>query len=252
MHSRPDPIAGGQGTSWVAGRIVLKPEAGAVPRWFADATVDLAIEGVRLARSIRTHNDEWDYKGWSATEWVEGSDPDYTLVSTWINIIEAGRAFHRLVAHLCRPACLDARDDPWAVADRVAWNEQDRPIHPELADLSVRLGHALEPLGPSQIVHADLTGNVLFDPGSAPAIIDVSPYWRPVAYAEGVVVADALCWHAADGSLLEAVGVSVSAVARALVFRMTTLSEFARSGQYGGDVSAEAARYERAATAIGL
>jgi len=118
--------------------------------------------------------------------------------------------------------------------------------------LSARLRGALEPLGPSQIVHGDLAGNVLFNPGSAPAIIDVSPYWRPTAYADGVVIADALCWHDAAGSLLEQAGVSVPAVARALLFRVLTTSEFAVSSQGAVDVSCEAARYRLAAAAIGL
>jgi hypothetical protein len=156
------------------------------------------------------------------------------------------------VAHLGRPACLDARDDPWALADQAAWGERVLPIHPDFSDLSARLRGALEPLGPSQIVHGDLAGNVLFDPGSAPAIIDVSPYWRPTTYADGIVVADALCWHDAPGSLLEQADVSVPAVARGLLFRMMTTSKFALSSQGAVDVSGEAARYRLAAAAIGL
>ena len=53
----------------------------------------------------------------------------------------------------------------------------------------------VEPLGADQLVHADLTGNVLLTRDAPPGIIDISPYWRPPAYAEGIVVADAMCWH---------------------------------------------------------
>lgn len=67
--------------------------------------------------------------------------------------------------------------------------------------LARRLQYALEPLGRPQIVHADLTNNVLFAPRPAPAIIDISPYWRAPEYADGIVVADALCWHGAPASL---------------------------------------------------
>ena len=79
----------------------------------------------------------------------------------------------------------------------------------------------------------------------------MSPYWRPIEYADGVVIADALCWHDAAGSLLEQTGVSVPAVARALLFRMTTTSIFAMSNQEHVDISGEAARYALAADAIG-
>jgi prepilin-type processing-associated H-X9-DG protein len=46
---------------------------------------------------------------------------------------------------------------------------------------------------PEQLLHGDLTGNVLFADGVAPAIIDRSPYWRPVSWAAAVAVVDALC-----------------------------------------------------------
>lgn len=231
---------------------MLKPEGGAVYRWLAETTSDLEPEHVRVAKPLRTRDGEWICDGWSASEWVSGSEPDYRLESTWIEILEAGRAFHHAVAHLSRPMCLDARDDPWARADRATWDEQDVPIHPDFSDLSARLRGVLEPLGQSQIVHGDLAGNTLLDPGSAPAIIDVSPYWRPTAYADGVVLADALCWHRAAGSLLEQTGVSVPAVARGLLFRMVTTSEFARSGRDDVDTRGEAARYRHALAAIGL
>lgn len=53
-------------------------------------------------------------------------------------------------------------------------------------------------------MHGDLTGNVLFADGLAPAIIDFSPYWRPAPFASAVVVADALLWEGADERLLRA------------------------------------------------
>lgn len=119
-------------------------------------------------------------------------------------------------------------------------------------DLAGRLSQALEPLGDSQIVHADLTRNVLFAPGVAPAVIDISPYWRPPAYAEGVVLADALCWHGAPAELLELTGVSVAAVARALLFRIATTNEAAAFEIGSADLEYELGRYRHAAGAIGL
>lgn len=55
-----------------------------------------------------------------------------------------------------------------------------------------RLTRLIRPVcGPSQLVHGDLSGNVLFAEGLAPAIIDFSPYWRPTSYADAIVVIDA-------------------------------------------------------------
>lgn len=246
------PLKGGQGTSWAAGDLVLKPGGGLLHEWLVDAFADVTPDGFRLASPVRARDDAWVAEGWSATRWVQGEEPDYSTVSTWPEILAAGRAFHRAVAHLDRPTFLDTRNDWWAQADRAVWGEQAIQYRPEFDSLARRLRSALEPLGGEQIVHADLTKNVLFASGLPPAIIDISPYWRPPAYAEGVVVADALCWHEAPASVWETVDVSVAAVARALLFRMATTNERVRSGDGGADVQDEARRYGRAAAAIGL
>ena len=252
VEEPPRPLAGGQGSSWAAGELVFKPGGGPVHEWLAQTLVDVLADGFRLAAPVRTLDGTWSWEGWSATRWVEGSEPDHTKPSTWLDILEVGRAFHRAIAHLDRPDCLDARDDRWAVADRVAWGEHVVQLHPEFADLSRRLQRALEPLGPPQIVHADLTGNVLLSATLPPAVIDISPYWRPPEYADGVVVADALCWHGAQASLLDQAGVPTAAVARALLFRMTTTNEAVLHGRGDVDLADEARRYQLAAAAIGV
>jgi hypothetical protein len=138
------------------------------------------------------------------------------------------------------------------VADREAWGERRTQFAGTFADLAMRLGAQPDPPGAPQLVHGDLTGNVLFSPGLAPAVIDVSPYWRPPSYAEGVVIADALCYHGAGVAVLETVGVSVEAVARALLFRLATTNAFARGGTKDIDLVREAQRYERAALELGI
>jgi uncharacterized protein (TIGR02569 family) len=240
----PRALGGGQGTSWLVGQAVLKPEVAPV----VDGLGELRSSGFRLAAPLRTREGSFECRGWSATRWVEGREPDYARAETWREIIEAGRAFHRAVAGIARPLFVDARQDWWARGDRVAWGERDVQFRPEFAATAERLWTALGPLGEAQLVHADLTQNVLFTPELPPAIIDISPYWRPPAYAEAVVVVDALCWHNAQPELLDYVQVSESAVARALLFRMATTNE--RNDR--PDVRDEARRYEAAAAAIGL
>ncbi len=220
--------------------------------WLADRLSDLRPDGVRVAAPVATRSGRWVCDGWSATRWLDGVHPDPSLLSTWVEVVAAGRAFHRAVAHLDRPDCLDRRSDVWARADRVAWDERPVRWRPELRHLADRLRGAVRPLGPSQLVHGDLTGNVLLAPPLAPAVIDVSPYWRPPEYADAVVVADALCWHGAPAHLLVEVDVSVAAVARALLFRMATTNELLAAGTETADAAAEAQRCSRAARAIGL
>lgn len=245
-------LPGGQGTSCKAGSLVFKPSDGPVHQWLGETLGGLLLDGVRLAMPLASSDGHWTVDGWGATSYVTGREPDLSLSSTWLAVIEAGRAFHRTVAQIGRPAFVDTREDPWAVADRVAWGESPMRFVPELADVAARLQSQPDPPGQPQLVHCDLTGNVLFAPGLPPAVIDISPYWRPPAYAEGVVVADALCYHGADGSVFPMLGVPVTAIARALLFRLATTNAFVTSGTVSVDLQAEAKRYKRAALEIGI
>ena len=56
---------------------------------------------------------------------------------------------------------------------------------------------------PSQLIHGDLGGNVLFADGEPPAVIDFSPYWRPAGLALAVAAVDALTWSGADPAILD-------------------------------------------------
>lgn len=247
----PQPLRGGQGTSWIADGLVLKPGGGPVHDWFAEVASEISENGFRLASPVPTRFGTWTFEGWAASKWLPGDPPDVSSPEAWTTILTAGRAFHQATRQLPRPAVLSTRDDWWAIADRAAWYERAVAVPPEFRQIARRLDPLLAPLGASQVVHADLTLNVLIEPGLEPAIIDMSPYWRPSAYAEGVIVADALCWHGADTSLLEQLDVSVAAVARALIFRMFTTGQRVRS-LATDSVRDELLRYEHATALLGV
>jgi hypothetical protein len=80
---------------------------------------------------------------------------------------------------------------------------------------------------PSQLIHGDLLGNVLFAEGEPPTIIDWAPYWRPAGLGAAIAAVDAVCWHGAPMELLPAIGRDIAEweqlLLRALTFRMTTL-----------------------------
>lgn len=105
-------------------------------------------------------------------------------------------ALHTLLKAAARPPFLDDRDDVWVVGDRAAWEEQPLVIqHAALRGLAREFAAHLRPCAePVQLVHGDLTGNVLIAEGLPPAVIDMSCYWRPPTRALAVVVADALAW----------------------------------------------------------
>jgi hypothetical protein len=105
----------------------------------------------------------------------------------------------------------------------VAFGELEPPVRHPLLD---RLLPARTPLrAPSQLVHGDLTGNVLFAEGLPPAILDLSLYFRPPGFATAVVLADALVFEGAGEALaaeLAHVDELGQLLVRALAFRLVT------------------------------
>lgn len=131
------------------------------------------------------------------------------------------------------------------MADRIAWEEGPMPPGATREDAALRrLVAARRPIAtPPQLVHGDLTGNVLFADDAPPAVIDFSPYFRPPGYALGVVIADAVVWHGATLDLLGAVAGRPDmgqCLIRALLFRHVTAILLDRRVAFG--LAAE--RYE--------
>jgi len=216
----PVPLSGGQGVCWLAGDVVLKPAE--LDRqelaWQAEICSRVSGEGFRLARPRAATDGSLCVDGWCATEYVTGRHEP----RRWAEIIAVGERLHAALRGIPRPDFLDQRSSPWAVSDRVAWGELPASDFPGVRHLPQLTG-ALRPLtAASQIIHGDLTGNVLFDDRKPPAVIDFSPYWRPPGYASGIVIADALVYEGADSQVLGAVSHIedfAQYLIRALIFR---------------------------------
>ncbi len=225
IASAPTRLAGGRGRTWRAGDIVLKPcDDQEEWRWLAEHLPTVTQDGFRLAERLKTQDGRWDVEGWCAQTVLSGSHP---TGDHWAEVLAACDRFHRAARILPRPPSLHARTDPWSVGDRTAWGEATVPDHP----LVRTLANARRMLDlPPQFVHGDMTNNVLFDSGT-PGIIDIAPYWRPAGFANAIVVADAMCWHAADPSMLLDVVAHLrefpQLLVRALLYRMTTTIESA-------------------------
>lgn len=216
------PLHGGTGRCWLVGNTVLKPCHDSTEwLWMAEHLPGIKQDGFRLPLPLRARNGQWVVDGWCAQAALEGEHP---ADGRWLEVLAAGDRFHRALAHLSRPAFLDHRDSPWALGDRAAWGEILAPFeHPVLRQiLDLRKPLAL----PYQVIHADLTENILFAENLPPAVIDFSPAWRPVGFAAAIVIADAVCWrNAAPEDFRE----STSSIedfpqllVRALIFRMVT------------------------------
>jgi uncharacterized protein (TIGR02569 family) len=189
--------------------------------WQAQVLAQVPWAGFRLARPRLAVDGSMCIDGWCATEYMSGQHE----ARRWAEIIAVGERFHVALRGIPRPSFLDRRSSPWAISDRVAWGELPASDFPHVRYLP-ELTSALRPVtAPSQLIHGDLTGNVLFDGQKQPAIIDFSPYWRPPAYASAIVIADAMVWEGAGIQALEAVrhiDDFGQYLIRALIFRAVT------------------------------
>lgn len=187
----PVSLTGGTGTSWRAGELVLKPvgEVTELLEWLESLPI---TQTIRTARPVRAADERLVVDGWSATPFLVGRHTK----DAWGQIVAAGRVLSEEFTDVVEPEWISQRDDPWARADRLAWSEEELPEGTprwlrELADRRVST------TSDSTLIHGDLTGNTLFHPGLPPALIDLSPYFRPVEYAGAIVVVDAVCFEAA-------------------------------------------------------
>lgn len=233
------PLAGGQSQSYTSGTFVLKliddPVEANYTLPLLEKLSTVQKQSYCIPKPVRAA-DAYIVSSWTCTEWVPGKPIPQTLAQ-WSALLDASRAFHRDLRALVRekPAFLDARAHRWNIAQKVAFGELPCPplpadalallsrlesLKPLLAHLPVAdAGVDLTP----QLIHGDLAGNVLFADGQPPAIIDFSPYWRPVCYAEAVAVSDGLVEYGSGPELVALVGTDrtrMGMLLTAMVFRV--------------------------------
>lgn len=225
VPAAPVPVAGGQGGSVRAGDLVLSPGRDAQTAvWLNPVLARLAAEldherprSLRIAMPIPSRDLRWVIDGWGASRFEPQARPCRNLDV----LLASARLLHAHLAGVVteRPSALAAREDRWARAEQATFGDE-----PPLGILGPELvaEWATEDLGPDQLVHGDLAGNVLLDGDDLPVVIDVAPYWRPVLWAEALVVLDAVLWLGADPRVLGewASGARRQAMLRAALFRL--------------------------------
>jgi uncharacterized protein (TIGR02569 family) len=155
-------------------------------------------DGFRVARPVRAADGRLAVAGWSVWQRAGGEH----LPGRWAEICAAAERFHRASAEVPVPGWHLRRSDLFARADRAAWQDGAAGEFTCLPPVARLAGHLRPVHGPDQLIHGDLSGNVLFHPHLPPAIIDLSPYWRPPAFASAVVAVDALVWEGAGRGVL--------------------------------------------------
>ena len=192
MACSPVQLGAGWEGGWRCGEVVLSMVADhARAAWSAKVRETLFVDGVRLARPVRSTDGRYVVAGWRADTFVAGTpEPRHD------EVVSAAVRLHEATAKLERPRFLTQPPvAPWAdvdvfiAADRAAWEErplQSLPpgarVSPGSADgqRSIDLINQLAGLrkptkSPSQLVHGDLYGTVLFAGTAAPGITDITP-----------------------------------------------------------------------------
>jgi uncharacterized protein (TIGR02569 family) len=201
LSSAPgEQLAGGR--TWRFGDAVLKPAPHAVESaWAAGVFESLRVSGIRVARPLRSSDGRWVVGGWCAQRFVSGRP-----AARYDDIVDASFALHEALAGVPAPRFLAERQDVYSWADRLAWgetDEADRLGDGHGARLYAEVAAGRRPVDlPSQVVHGDLFGNVLFAGSAPPAVIDFTPYWRPASYAVAIIVVDAVSWGRAPTELV--------------------------------------------------
>ncbi len=191
-------LPGGAGHAWTDGRLVLKP-VGCVSEhaWVCGVYAAWDSDVVRVPEPVAPRGadgDDWSAEGWGAHVFVRGRDVD--LVRELRLVKEASDAFHHSVKDLPRPDFMDAREDPWAYGDRLAWEEAEPDGDDDALAVIRRLTAHLAPVTtPEQVIHGDILPNVLAADGWPPAVIDWPPYFRPLGTANAVAVTDAVTFR---------------------------------------------------------
>lgn len=248
LSGEPELLAGGQGGTYAIGDTVLKAEgAEDAAAWAAAVMAGLPQNGFRVpAPRPRCDGGGWSLSGWTAWERVAG---EHRLSSTnWYDALEVAVGFHEALRTAPRPVHLARRTDLFAVADRMAWGEQALPSRGRLAEVLDALArHRVEVEGPCQVIHGDLAGNLLWHEDLPPAVIDMSPYWRPGGLGAAQLVTDASLWYGAGLELAESFlahepGVGRQLVLRALIFRLAVDAQL--DGAASSDVRWDATQIE--------
>lgn len=243
-------LDGGQGMAFVGGDVVLKPVLD--PRqfgWLAGVLDELpAVDDLRIVRPRRAGDGRWAVEGWSAWDYVEGEIDS----GRWAEALLVSERFHDVVSGVTWSPAAQGRHR-WAIGDAFAWGEADIAFPHRFRPLINDLTESCDSLDlPRQLVHGDLGGNILFHPQLPPAVIDVSPFWRPKRYADAIIVADAIAWAGADLQALETLRdpIGLQMLYRAILFRLGS----AAVSVDGDDdrIGVEVAAYQPVVHAIGI
>jgi len=225
-------LSGGEGRSYLARDIVLKPIDNIEEAiWVADLMNAIVEDEFRVARPIKARNGSWIYQSWTAFKYLEGEASKQRAREKF----EVARNFHKALAGCKRPVFLDTKVNPYVTADRMVWGKQLFTMSDQLKPFLTPIAAKLKPIElEEQLIHGDMTGNILFHETLPSAVVDMTPYWHPAKYAEAIITVDAMVWDGADDTLLDMLDNTFEMnqlMLRAAIWRIKITDEFFLEGK---------------------
>lgn len=187
-------LAGGKEHSLRVGQCVFKPIEN-VERysWSCDLLLKLSRRGFRISEPRRAIDGSFVYHGWAASNF----EPGEHVTGRWHEKLNISRMFHSELNDLAFSP-MPPSDDVWSLAHEITWQLTPLPsaLHPKMTTMIEEIFTHYQLLSRYPgIIHSDICGNVLFHEELDPCVIDFSPAFGSVEYAEAILVADAIAWQ---------------------------------------------------------
>ena len=224
VSGKPIQLTGGGGVCFRVDDIVLKPTKNSTEAsWIAEIYNNLESEKFRIPKPIQTKDKSWVYSDYTANKYLEGE----IKKDNYIEAIKVGNEFHKSLSNIPKPDWFDKKTDIFALADRMAWGEI--PIHNyKIANETLEEAFNLlkENRLPNQLIHGDWgPEQILFHDNLLPAVLDMTPYFRPAEYPIADMLISAVINDGTDTSIIN-LGKDIKdfdqLLLRAFIFRTCT------------------------------
>jgi uncharacterized protein (TIGR02569 family) len=229
----PKLLDGGQGTTYRSGEIILKPVGFLAESKEAAEIVSGLTESplLNLPKAVKSINGNWVEDGYVAWNFVPGTERQ----GYYSEKLKVCDYFGDIFGGLGKPKFLDLKNDEYTIADRVAWGELERIYPPEQQEIIDLVKSKIRPVNlPSQIIHGDISGNMVFTESGLPGVIDLTLYWRPRNFTKAILLIDAITWEDADPDIYDLVSNEPEIdqlLIRAALRRIVTGFEFVKSAR---------------------
>lgn len=218
-----EKLEGGQNESFKVGNYVFKPVSEPEKYiWIASIFEDISPDSVLISKPIKSKYGNYIEEGYGVTEFIPGTFHPFMMREK----LEAAHRFHKFLSCIEKPDDFNEWTSPWTESGRIAWGENELPkTFDKRAKFIINslLEQIVQINLDSQLIHSDLSGNILFN-SAVPLFIDFSPDFRPLEYAHTILVTDSIAWNEEPLESLDLLQLNTDIkkqlVLRAIVFRI--------------------------------